>query len=233
MNPFAVVALLCGALFSMAALFVLVMTESRAWRREREVWSQRVLAVQEAERAAISRELHDSVVSSISGLAFRMAVHDPAIAAAASRLAGEVRALSHGLYPGLIGHLDVIAALQELVDDWPHTGHELVLAPSSLGTTVLTELQAVTAYRVAQAAITNALQHSGGQRITVQVRAQATRFCLTVRDNGRGWSGQASPTGLGWRTMQVRAASVGGRVSAERVADRGTLVTLEFPVDTA
>lgn len=68
-------------------------------------------------------------------------------------------------------------------------------------------------FRVLQEAVTNALKHSGGDRITVSItRGDDGRLSLIVADNGSGL--KPSPhAGRGLRNMQTRASLIGATLT--------------------
>ena len=85
-------------------------------------------------------------------------------------------------------------------------------------------------FRIMQEAVTNALKHSGGDRIAVTIApgtqaAHALR--ITIADNGSGLTRSAG-RGRGLTNMQARARSVGGVLEVIH-ADNGTCVILDLP----
>ena len=81
--------------------------------------------------------------------------------------------------------------------------------------------------RVVQEAITNAVKHSGADRIVVAAAAAVNDVTIKVHDNGR--QAQTAPNkGRGLANMHHRAQALGGRLEAECGAE-GTLITLSFP----
>lgn len=84
-------------------------------------------------------------------------------------------------------------------------------------------------------AVTNSVKHafgSAGGLIAVKLSAGIGRgeARLVVSDNGRGVD-RARPQGSGSRLMSSLAAQIGGSVD-QQSTDRGTTVTLEFPIVT-
>ena len=69
----------------------------------------------------------------------------------------------------------------------------------------------LTAYRIVQEAVANALRHADARRIDVRVGFQPDGLSLLVSDDGRGATG---PPGNGLRGMTERAAGLGGWVRA-------------------
>jgi signal transduction histidine kinase len=185
------------------------------------------LAVLE-QRAALGRELHDSVghaltvVALQAGAARRLRDSDPEAAAGAraaiERTARQALAdLRRGFESrpdGIDGLLDTVraAGLDVTVTGPP--------PPSDLAAVV---------YRVLQEALTNALRHAPGAGVVVRLDAHDDRYSCTVT-NPPSRRGTTYPSGgRGLPGMRARAEEIGGTVdwSAD---EEGFTVTATFPV---
>jgi signal transduction histidine kinase len=87
-------------------------------------------------------------------------------------------------------------------------------------------------FRILQEAVTNALKHSGGDRVHVLIEpSPAAGVRITVSDNGlaaRGAQAVLTGTGRGLANMQTRAAAIGARISVTHSSE-GVAVTLDLP----
>ena len=85
----------------------------------------------------------------------------------------------------------------------------------------------VSAYRIAQEAVNNALRHADAKRITVHLRvgwrAGDVLLALRVQDDGGGLSSDA-PSGNGRRGMRDRALMLRGEVKVRARCTGGTQV---------
>ncbi|MDD5351337.1 MAG: histidine kinase, partial [Chthoniobacteraceae bacterium] len=80
-------------------------------------------------------------------------------------------------------------------------------------------------YRIAHEAMHNAARHSGGNYITVRLRASREAFALFVSDNGHGFAPRsARHGGIGLETMKYRAGLIGGMLKIESSPGHGTTV---------
>jgi signal transduction histidine kinase len=203
----------------------------------------RELTVME-ERNRLARELHDSVIQTLFSAVFtaeaaaELLQRDPALARTEVRklqelakdAVREMRSLVFelrpseieldGLVPTLRKHIDVLRRVYGTDIDLMVDGDDGRL---DLGT----EREV---FRIAQEAIRNALKHSGGARVSVDMRVGDSTLSLCVSDEGVGFDPSAPRVRgrhLGLTSMLERAELLGGTLSIESAPGTGTRVTLE------
>jgi signal transduction histidine kinase len=81
--------------------------------------------------------------------------------------------------------------------------------------------------RILQECISNALRHSGAQRICVSLQSSSQEFLMKVIDNGCGMQAPQNSIGRGINLMQKRARSINAKLSIQD--DGGTTICLVFP----
>ena len=210
---------------------------------------QQALLAAAAERARISREMHDvlahslAVVISLANGATAKLGRDPeqsrealeSISELGRQALADIRRLlvvlrtadgaaARAPQPGI----EEIAAL---VDHAASAGFAAALTVRGDPAPVPAGL-ALSAYRIVQEAITNAVKHAEGAT-TVAVELTWTPRCLeiAVTDDGHGHGRSAgSPDGFGLRGMRERAALYGGTATAGPGQDGGWAVTATIPV---
>ncbi|MFC7813500.1 MULTISPECIES: sensor histidine kinase [unclassified Streptomyces] len=233
-------------------------------RTERHLAQARLISMErqqaaEAERAAIARELHDIVSHSVSMIAVQAesaTYTAPGLTPEArdgfQQIAGTARS-SMAELRRLLGVLRTPRGDTALTAPQPTLDHlaELVEQHRAVGGTAelritgervaLPAAWELSAYRIAQEALTNARKHAPGARTVVEVDYGADRLLtLRVRDDGpapgarpdTGAGTDATP-GHGLTGMRERAALVGGRLSAGAAEGGGFLVEAELPWGTA
>lgn len=89
-------------------------------------------------------------------------------------------------------------------------------------------------FRVAAEALRNAVQHSQGTRVEVELWYGSREFRLRVRDDGRGVDPPVLGVGgreghFGLRGMYERAEVAGGKLTIWSARDSGTEVELVIP----
>jgi signal transduction histidine kinase len=221
----------------------------RRRRRHERVLEQRAVEAVADERARIARELHDIVAHAISVIVVqarggRRALADAPDEARASfdaiemtsqsalvemrRLLGMLRAtdeeIARSPRPSL-AHIDV------LIDQVRATGLPVELsvegAPRELPAGV-----DVSAYRIVQEALTNAIKHAGPARARVGIRYEADELAIEIVDDGPG-SGDGSGTGHGVIGMRERVNVFGGDFAAGPRAEGGYALRARLPLTSA
>jgi two-component system sensor histidine kinase UhpB len=208
---------------------------------ERRRSSSAALEAQERERARVARDLHDEVNQSLTGLLLRLealrAKAPPEVIrelietkALANRAMEELLTVARQLRPAALDDLGLKAALSGLVADFgrrSQIGAEFD-ASGEYGD-LPTEIQLVV-YRVAQEALSNAVQHAEAENVRVQLRREGETVELSVGDNGKGFTFDQATRGLGISGMRERALLVGGDLNVESRPQLGTRVRLSVPL---
>lgn len=191
-----------------------------------------------AEREALGRQIHDSVLQSLALVHKRgkeLAAAGPVDPAEVARLADLAGAQEQALR-SLIVRADVeppqgTASLRD---------HLEAIAIAFAGTIPVTVSSAGAAYlprasidEIAAAvkqAIDNAVEHAGpGARVTVFVDDTADATRISVRDTGAGFDPAAGAGGYGMRSMRGRIEDLGGRFTITSSPGRGTEVEMSVP----
>lgn len=217
---------------------------------EREASRRRIIAAQEAVRRQVAEELHSTVQSTLLVLAHelercRSLLHtDPASAAARLEKAAqqlhrltedEVRGLSHRLHPFIV-RLGLAPSLSFLRDQFEGAleislGIDPRLPPKLNVDHAGSEAVVLTAYRVMEETLANAVKHARATRVSIRARyCSPDWLVLTVTDNGAGFDPAAAPEGLGLSLMRDCVDALGGRIRFRGAPGRGTRVTLALPV---
>jgi two-component system sensor histidine kinase UhpB len=241
---------IAGAVNSLAATLDQVKAENRSLLGE-------LMRVQDDERKAIARDLHDEAgpcLFSIRAGAHAIGELAESDAPDLGRLrqitanVGKACEALQSLISGLLGRLrprgladfglrDVLGGL---IASWkiarPDVAVELI-APHDLST--LDEQTASTAYRVAQEAMTNVFRHAGASRASVAIEfapleGDAEEECgaalrIVVEDDGKGIP-ERPQLGLGIIGMRERVQALGGRMALEKRAGGGTRLTVFLPI---
>jgi len=219
----------------------------RTERAEQELrsLSSQLVHAQEQERRAISRELHDEVGQTLTGLGIELAnlehLRDGPRSeyrshlADAKRLTEEtlrtVRNIAMGLRPSMLDDSGIVPAVRWQASELSkRTGTPVELQIEGdfdgLGDEGRTCL-----YRVVQEALTNCARHA--QATTIQITMECrngSSVCLSIRDDGIGFDAGRSRTGLGLVGIEERVKKLGGSLAVSSWPNRGTLLSVEIPL---
>lgn len=91
-------------------------------------------------------------------------------------------------------------------------------------------------FRMVQEGLQNCIKHSGASRINMLFSYQTEGLEVTIQDDGRGFDLQESlqqKSGLGLQNMATRAALVGGAYHIESAPNKGTVITIKIPYESA
>jgi signal transduction histidine kinase len=220
---------------------------TEALRVEREKQAEVAVA---AERTRISRELHDAVAHTVSVMTLQVGVVRRRLARGSveeetlhgaetlgrqavdelRRIVGLVR---EGEAPALVP-LPSLGQLEELVDQVRATGTEVRLAVDG---DVRSVGQAVdmSAYRIVQEALTNALRHAPGAAVDVAVTVRPSLVELRVANGParRAAPGSRQGGGNGLPGIRERVHVLGGSLQAAPGADGGFVLAAVLPDGSA
>jgi two-component system, NarL family, sensor histidine kinase UhpB len=209
--------------------------------------SKRMLAIQEDERRAISRELHDDIGQTLGALKIGLhrlegasAKEQPVLLSeclgAASEALEKLRQLAMDLRPPQLDQLGLKEALEWLAARQSATSGIVVTCKSAgLDTRPPAALENA-CYRIAQEALNNATRHSKAKQVAISVESDGSLLKLVVRDDGVGFDESSERQrvlrsgSMGLIGMDERAQLAGGRVKLRSVPGSGTTVSAIFPL---
>jgi signal transduction histidine kinase len=222
--------------------------EDRALRAERERESAARVAVAE-ERARMARELHDVVAHAVSVMVLQVGAVRHRMPAAseegealrnveqAGRAAlAEMRRLLGALRQG-DDLLELTPGpglddLQTLAGDVRAAGLDVRLHVNGEPAALPRSLD-LSAYRIVQEGLTNALKHSGARRADVTVEYAPRELRLEVRDDGPGGFAQNDGFGHGLIGIGERVKAYGGDMSAFVATSGGFVLRASLPLESA
>lgn len=209
--------------------------EAQAMRAE---LTRRLFTVQESERRALSRELHDefgqyltasrAMAAAIAQSGETTARDGARIAEISGQMMDILRAELSRLRPPDLDDLGLRQALERLVADWrsrvPAVRFALALTGAVDG--VPDEL-ALSLYRIAQECVTNAIRHGAPTSVRLAI-AVADDIVLTVVDDGSPRRDGPIGDGHGLLGIRERVDALGGSFSLAAV-DGGMCATARLP----
>jgi signal transduction histidine kinase len=212
-------------------------------RTHLELARARESRARDAERRRVARELHDSVLQTVYGIALgaesirslvpRQPDRAPQVAEYVVHLARsaleEMRALILELRPEALEQDGLVAALRRLVA--PMASRHGLRVRLDLGPEPAASLEAKEAlFRIAQEALHNVARHARAGQVRLLLSAEDDAVVLRVADDGVGFDAGADFAGhLGQKTMRERAELAGGTLVVSSAPDAGTEVMARVP----
>jgi signal transduction histidine kinase len=201
------------------------------------------------ERARIARELHDVISHSVSVMVVQAGAAEEVMKTDAERAVEPLRAIQETGRQALVELTRLVGLLRDDSEELglsPQPGLEaletLVGKVRDAGLPVELRIEGqprqvplgvgLSAYRVVQEALTNALKHAGDARATVLLRYDPGAVELEIADDGNG-SGNGHGGGHGLAGMRERVSVFGGEFAAGPRAGGGFLVEVRLPTEPA
>ncbi|HWR70337.1 MAG TPA: PAS domain S-box protein, partial [Dehalococcoidia bacterium] len=210
--------------------------------------SQRILEVQEEERARIARELHDQLGQELVALKIEAVVlmeelaKSPRLRERArgvldliDRLDTTAHRIAVSIRPEILDKLGLVKAIQWYAEDFERRSGISCPVEAPNEELVLPKAVSTCAYRILQEALVNVWKHSRASQAKVKVTSGHGMVNISVSDNGVGMDlGRLSEgTSLGLLGMRERASLVGGKITIRRNRGGGLRVAAHLPLSVA
>jgi signal transduction histidine kinase len=237
--------------FALAGVAALALAVGVTWRlHDRRVRRQFALLI--GERARLSRELHDTLLQNLVGIALQIdaVANDPKVTPSEAQRREFVRmrkrveqyirearqSISDLRSPRLETH-DLASALRE-TGEREIDGRPIQFTFSQNGSPrVFPAMLEEQLLKIGREAIVNATRHSQADRISIELESGDRAVTLRITDNGTGFDLAAvdsnSSTHYGITSMRERAEEVGGHLTVESAQGRGTRIEATVPLQDA
>lgn len=210
----------------------------------------RLQSAREEERAQVARELHDELGQTLTALKLEIgramaAISPHALAPVVidrmQSLMGlaeigiaTVKRIATNLRPPALDHLGLVEAVRwEALAFKARSGLRCYVR-TGMKTTRLTREQQTAVFRIFQEALTNVARHAAASAVTVTIDERRNAFELRIKDNGKGIAQREAdnPYAIGLVGMRERAALVGGTFQISGRRGKGTMVSVDVPLET-
>ena len=210
--------------------------------------SRQILSAQEEERKRISRELHDVIAQTLTGINIRLASlkkeaalntrHLDRNIARTQRLVEKsvdiVHQFARELRPAVLDDLGLIPALHSFVKIFSQRTRLHVHLKAFAGVEQLDIAKRTVLFRVAQEALTNVARHAHARRVEVNFQKVHSTARMEIKDDGKSFQVERTLNAkgnkrLGLLGMRERVEMVGGTFCVESAPGKGTVVQVEIP----
>ena len=225
-----------------------LLKESDRLQHQLRQLSRQILSAQEEERKEISRELHDVIAQTLTGINVRLA----ALAKEASintkgldrniartqRLVEKsvdiVHRFARELRPAVLDDLGLIPALHSFIKNFSARTRVQIRLTAFAGVEKLDISGRTVLFRVCQEALTNVARHAQASRVEITIHPKANDICMKVKDDGKSFKLEPNPSGkggnrLGLLGMRERLEMVGGHFAIEAAPGKGTTIIATVP----
>jgi signal transduction histidine kinase len=196
-----------------------------------------VIAVADATRRCIERDLHDGLQQQLVVLALQVRAVEAMVPAELLELRAELsrvvdehtnlldqlREIAHGIHPAVLSEDGLEPALKTLARRSPIPVELTVRADARLPEEV-----ELAAYYIVAEALTNTAKYSHASLVDVLVQTRGRTLRVAVRDDGVGGADPGRGTGL--LGLKERAEAIGGTVSLHSPPAAGTLLDAALPL---
>ena len=208
----------------------------------------RLHSAREKERASVSRELHDELGQSLTGLKIDLTfmVRDllplglaPEMIDRMQSMVGNievatetVRRLATSLRPPALDHLGLAAAIElEAAAITRRTGIRCRVS-GKLSAAGMTPEQTTAVFRIVQESLVNVVRHASASAVKLALQQKADGITIRIQDNGRGMTPEAleNPASIGLLGMRERAELIGAGLTITSQPGKGTGVEITVPV---
>lgn len=228
--------------------YVQLLEQSDRLQEQLRLLSRDILSAQEDERKRISRELHDVIAQTLTGINLRLGSLKQAATANATGLSrnitstqrlvvksvGIVQRFARELRPALLDELGLIPALHAFLKAFSaRTGIRTALTAGTAVEQLDIDRRTIL-FRVAQEAFTNIARHAQARQASVAILQDPTGFRMTVSDDGKAFDVQLmlrshGSRHLGILGMRERLAMIGGQFEITSRPGVGTTILARIP----
>jgi two-component system nitrate/nitrite sensor histidine kinase NarX len=196
------------------------------------------------ERAALARELHDSLAQSLAYMKIQVSrlkplVSDPQRGDETKEVLEELRVGLNSAYRQLrellttfrlrIEGEGLAPALESTVVEFSRRGNIPITLDIHLANSTLSPNEEIHTLQIVREALSNVLNHAQARHAHVSVTCDSDgAVSATVTDDGIGISQAAAEHHYGMTIMKERAKHLGGQLKVENLPTPGTRVTLRF-----
>ena len=229
-----------------------LLEQSRRMQEQLRLLSRKLLSAQEEERKMISRELHDEIAQTLTGINIRLAslkteatVNTKGLQkkiTSTQRLVEKsvdiVHRFARELRPTVLDDLGLIPALHSYMKNFTRRTGVRARLKVFAAVEQLDAAKRTVLFRIAQEALTNVARHAQASRVEVSIQKLRDRVCMRIKDDGKAFDVEhvlrSKGNGrLGLLGMRERLEMVGGNLVVESAPHKGTTVQAQIPLGKA
>jgi signal transduction histidine kinase len=227
-----------------------LLEQSRHMQEQLRLLSRQLLSAQEEERKMISRELHDQIAQTLTGINIQLAALKTEATVSTKGLQKKISStqrlveksvdivhrFARELRPTVLDDLGLIPALHSFMKSFAkRTGVHANLTTFAVKIDKLDAAGRTALFRVAQEALTNVARHAHASRVEVNIQKLPGCICMKIKDDGKSFNVEHALHAnggkhLGLLGMRERLEMVGGKFVVESSPAKGTTIQAQIPL---
>jgi len=188
---------------------------------------------QDAERKRLAMDLHDGISPKLGVLkmsiekSYKKNENTTGIIDSLTDISLNIRDLSHKMLPAQLESHGLVKALTNLIHILERNSSINFKFYTNVNNRLNPKLEANLFY-LSYEMINNAVKHSGGKEINVQLLADRSSISLSVEDDGKGFDQKKEMKGLGLKNIHQRVSYLDGKLTIDTGIDQGTAIIIEI-----
>jgi len=227
-----------------------LLKKSRHMQEQLRHFSRRLLSAQEEERKKVSRELHDVITQTLTGINVRLATLRTKSSANANDLQRKieitqrlvaksveiVHRFARDLRPTVLDDLGLIPAIEAYLKGFMERTGIRVSLTAFADVEQMDSARRTVLYRIMQESLTNVARHAKASQVKVSIHDHNGAVLMKIHDNGQGFLVEGvnftkTNKRLGLLGMRERVEMTGGTFCVESALGKSTTVIVEIPLD--
>lgn len=194
-----------------------------------------IISGQDIERKRIAMDLHDGIGAKLGSVSYMVdgffSNHKKYrdLKNNLSDIHQNVREISHRLLPAQLEELGLVILIKHLADSINKTEKFNVTFNTNLSDRLEQKLE-INVYYIVFELINNAIKHSRGENIFVQIFKDDNELSISVEDDGKGFIQNGKNKGFGLLNVETRVEYLQGKLLVETSGSE-TIFMIEIPLD--
>jgi signal transduction histidine kinase len=225
--------------------------EVQAMKLEKQLKEQEMLGIdlmiegQEKERQRIANDLHDDLGAQLAAMKIKLESLEKQLTteSAPQQLVHEttsllneayqkVRSMAHARHAGINAQDGLLPAVRNFASKVSVANRLAIQVEEHGMDTRLENSLEITLFRIIQELITNVIKHAQASEVIIHLTQHETSINVMVEDNGTGFDIATIQPGetMGLYSIQKRIENLGGQVTIDSIAQKGTTVIIDIPL---
>ena len=194
-----------------------------------------IIKGQDEERKRLAMDLHDGLGARLGALRLKVdaQLHENPnyydLVSAIDSITRNVRELSHRMMPARLSEIGLVQSLQNLIKS-VNASSEMTISFQTNVKTHLEDKFQVNLYYLIYELINNAIKHSKGKNLTIQLFIENEMLTLSAEDDGVGFDISKKGEGHGLNNIRQRVDYLGGKLMIESQEGYGSVFMIEIPM---